>query len=187
MKHSLLLCCILALAMLACKQNPQQPQTNPNDGPILVDCELLGKRLVPIVTAQRWIDNYNKFRDSLQYKESGIGGPPRAVDATAMSSAFTFQTMDLLSALGIKGDFRDLKSQHVRGYLGKDDLGNSKMLIVGVLGADTRDSSKMTAGMNLFFQCSSAQRNNAELYALDLNYPCPNLCPETFVPDAGKK
>lgn len=188
MKHSLLFCGLLILGM-ACKQGNKQPEATQDNGSLLVNCELLGKRLIPIDTAWLWIENYNRFRDSLQYKETGDGGP-RPVDNNALSTAFTFQTMDLLSALNIPVDANTIQSTHVRGYLGKDSHGNSKMLVVGVQGANTIEANKMSAGVNMFFKCNAGQHansNDGELYALDLNYPCPNLCPDGFYPNNGQK
>ncbi len=131
----------------------------------VIDCASLQiGELCPVQIARQWKANYQNYQDSL-LKAAGQSFRPFA-------SAFTFQTNDLLVALGIPTTTKT-NYRHVRGYFGIDENGNSKIFFVGVDGADFKAN---IAGTDIFFSCSKQQNNDQE-FVLDLNYPCPTLCP----------
>ena len=96
-----------------------------------------------------------------------------AVTSNQLATGFTFQTIDLLNALGITTD-PNINEFHVRGYFGLDEGGNMKILFVAAVGADLNATTKI-AGQYAYFIWDN---NSADLpFVLDLNYPCPPLCP----------
>jgi hypothetical protein len=96
-----------------------------------------------------------------------------AVTSNQLANGFTFQTIDLLNALGITYD-PDINEFHVRGYFGLDETGNMKILFVAAVGADLNAPHKK-AGQDAYFIWAN---NSSDLpFVLDLNYPCPPLCP----------
>jgi len=112
---------------------------------------------------------YQQFQAYLQ-NATGV-----AVSLNQIPNAFTFQTVDLLSALGIalNGD-QDINEYHVRGYFGLDENNNMKILFVVAVGANLNVTPQI-AGQDAYFVWSNDDTYQA--FVLDLNYPCPPLCP----------
>lgn len=165
MRNSFLSAAVMTsmLFLFACTPSdaPVQERTVVADSNyILIDASQLKEQaqLVPLDTALTWMKTYRKLNiDTLH--------------------SFTFRTSDLLVALGIKAT---ASTQHIRGYFGVEPKTHlRKLFFVGVVGANL-DTFPRQPGRDVFFRNAAGKANavnDATQYVLDLNYPCPTLCP----------
>jgi len=193
-KHLILLCGVLSLFVWACKSdtNTQVAETkknpfnfNPADS-IAIDVDSLKQAgdMVPIETARMWIENYQQFMASL-YKKTEKGEMV-ALDASEVLHGFTYRTEDLLAALGIEKAKLPVNVPHIRGYIGMTNASSPftfKLLLLGAVDANIDPkSSTPSAGKDAYFVAKNkgALKSNDgdEGFVLDLNYPCPTLCPD---------
>ena len=170
------------LATFACTSTPENAAPAITNA-VIVDLSTLNpNQLVPAAKTIEWKKNYENFFDSLRIRRVDSKGDTSYVSLTEneLVKGFTFRTSDLLAALGINSD--SAKSKHIRGYFGIDSSGNRKMFFVAAINANL-DSTKnvpLNAGSDRFFRNKKSHiiGGDDSDVALDLNYPCPTLCPD---------
>lgn len=185
MTKSYLLAAALALTgLISCKQEKAEQVPPAPSNYIVVDPGQFKEKgqLVPVATAQTWVNTYQEYASRLFYSNPENG----KLEKAATVNGFTFRTSDLLAALGIKAS--SATTPHVRGYLGIDPATQSlKIFFVAVKNANL-DTIPRVAGTDVFFRTGNKGVGGADDpdIVLDLNYPCPTLCPEGgFTPPPG--
>lgn len=193
-KNLLLFISICSVILIACQskqeeatvqKNPNRFDFNPTDS-IVVDTDSIKQagEMIPLDTAKVWIENYQQFMSSLYQKNaSGEIVPLAAAD---ILHGFTYRTEDLLTALGIENSKLPNNVPHIRGYIGMTSIEGSftyKLLLLAAVDASLdKKSGNMAAGKDAFFiakkKSNQGLTDESEGFVLDLNYPCPTLCPD---------
>lgn len=182
MKNTTLLLAVVTATLALC--SCQQPKTakhvlaDSTLGFIPIDTSVIKQhsQLVPADTGISWANAFNTYADELYRKNAK--GEFIKVERDSLPRIFTFRTSDLLAALGLNNTSPN--TNHIRAYLGIDALGQRKLFFVGVVGANLNGSS-ITPGTDVFFRPetnSVGDPGDPGDLVLDLNYPCPTLCPE---------
>ncbi len=185
----------LVLLLVACNSNQQEPISKKRHSPfrfyptdsIQIDTDSLKivGEMIPLDTAQKWIANYQDFMSTLYRKNSS--GEMVPLGESEILNGFTYRTEDILSVLGIPKNKLPINVPHIRGYFGMTNTNGSftyKLLLLAAVNASLDPKQGATsAGKDAFF---TAKRNNSlklndenEGFVLDLNYPCPTLCPDS--------
>jgi hypothetical protein len=170
---------ICACSLFSCQQDgatTQEQSTAPKDYIVINPDQLTEKgQLVPVDTAVSWVSTYQKFMSDLYWLDPATGKYV-SVDTLNYLNGFTFRTSDLLAALDVKET--KITTPHIRGYFGIDATGKRKIFFVGVMNANL-DTVPRKAGRDVYFRTQSGGNGLTDPgeYVLDLNYPCPTLCP----------
>gem|GEM_PF-3138909 len=193
------LLCTLSVAWMACNTQSSEPiskkkhpsfRFDPSDS-ILIDTDSLkiAGEMIPLDTAEKWIANYQAFMSSL-YKQDNSGAMVPLTESEILNG-FTYRTEDILSVLGIQRNKLPNNVPHIRGYIGMTSTSpvTYKLLLLAAVNASLDPKTGVTsAGIDAYFK--AMQNNRLKLndendgFVLDLNYPCPTLCPD---PGNGKK
>jgi hypothetical protein len=172
MRKTLLLAAFGMFVLFACKQT-SVPATEQNTDPstlgyVAIDSSdtINPKQLVTHSKSDEWAQAYWKAMVTIYGK-----------DSAKITRGFLFRTSDLLAALGLKGS--KLKVSHIYGRFGLDSANQPKIFFVGVTGANL-DTVPMNPGKFVYFKKTIGGKlgDGGDDYVLDLNYPCPTLCPE---------
>jgi hypothetical protein len=172
---------ICAFSLFSCNQSnttEKEQSSAPAQNYIVIDPAQLKEKgqLVHVDTAVNWVRTYQKFMSDLYWLDPATGKYV-GVDTLNYLNGFTFRTSDLLAALNVKET--KLTTPHIRGYFGIDPVtGKRKIFFVGVMNANL-DTVPRKAGKDVYFRTQATGNGLADPgdYVLDLNYPCPTLCP----------
>lgn len=142
----------------------------------------LAGEMIPVDTAQQWIENYQQYMSTLYKKNEA--GEMVPLDQTEILNGFTYRTEDLLAVLGIEKNKLANNVPHIRGYFGLTSNTSPfsfKLLLLAAVDASL-DKGALSAGKDAYFVAKKknglqgTEENGG--FVLDLNYPCPTLCPD---------
>ena len=110
---------------------------------------------------------------------------PNGIHSFNEIKCFTVRAQDLLMAMGIDYSQLNLPYSHVRAYLGYH-LGSFKLFFVPVQGASLCAKPVAQGGADIMLDTlgnPDTLQNvaNNSLRVLDLNVPCPNVCPNNSI------
>jgi hypothetical protein len=122
------------------------------------------KQLVPLDTANLWAKTYWDAMVKLY-----------GADSAKIVKGFTFRTSDLLAPLGVKST---PNTPHIQGRFGINPHTNeAKLFFVGILDANLDIEPRQAGRIVYFRKATNGQLTDGGDNVLDLNYPCPTLCP----------